>query len=115
MYVRMMGYGGWTCLLSKYLQSKVEVELNEGNSGNGKMQLEYYLIESDYSQGYDCAGDKVYGIEIVKKDNEYYAESEIIRNLSNSKEDTKGILSLLARNTVTPIGLPSVIDDLIAL
>jgi len=93
----------------------VEVELKEGDSVNGKIQLEYYLIESDYSQSYGCAGDKVYGIEIVKKDNEYYAESEIIRNLSNSKEDTKGILSLLARNTVTPVGLPSVLDDLMAL
>jgi len=102
-------------MLNKYLQSRVEVEINEGSSTSNKMQLEYYLIESDYNQSFDCGGDKVYGIEIVKKDNDYYAESEIIRNLSNSKEDTKGILSLLAKNTVTPIGLSSVIEDLMAL
>ena len=102
-------------MISKYLESKVEVELNEGIKVNGKLQLEYYLIESEHNQGFDCCGDKVYGIEIVKKDNDYYAESEIIRNLSNSKEDTKGILSILAKNTVTPIGLSSVIDDLMAL
>jgi hypothetical protein len=102
-------------MISKYLESKVEVELNEGIKVNGKLQLEYYLIESEHNQGFDCCGDKVYGIEIVKKDNDYYAESEIIRNLSNSKEDTKGILSMLAKNTVTPIGLSSVIDDLMAL
>lgn len=102
-------------MVSKYLESRVEIELDEGSNSNGKMQLEYYLIESDHNQGYDCYGDKVYGIEVVKKDSDYYAESELIRNLSNSKEDTRDILNILAKNTVTPVQLSSVIDDLMAL
>ena len=106
---------GCTCMLSKYLESKVEVELNNGSTTNTKMQLEYYLIESEYNHGVDCCGEKLYGIEVVKKDNDQYIESELIKNLSNSREDTKGILNILAKNTVTPIGLSSVIDDLMAL
>jgi len=102
-------------MLSKYLESRVEVNLNEESLANNRMQLEYYLIESDYSRSYDCCGDKVYGIEIVKKENDYHAESEIIKNLSSNRENTKGILSILAKNTVTPIGLPSILDDLMAL
>ncbi|WP_010243206.1 DUF6514 family protein [Acetivibrio cellulolyticus] len=102
-------------MLSKYLESRVELDLAEGTSTNSKIQLEYYLIESEHSQNYDCCGDKVYGIEIIKKESDNHAESEIVRNLSNSKENTKGILSILAKNTVTPIGLSFVLDDLMAL
>jgi hypothetical protein len=102
-------------MLSKYLESSVELDLTEGRITNSKIQLEYYLIESEFSQSYDCCGDKVYGIEIVKKESDYHAESEIVRNLSNSKENTKGILSILAKNTVTPLELSSVLDDLMAL
>lgn len=102
-------------MLSKYLESRVEVDLNEGSMANSKIQLEYYLIESEYGQRYDFCGDTVYGIEIIKKESDYHAESEIIRNLSSSKENTKGILSILAKNTVTPVELSSVLDDLMAL
>lgn len=101
-------------MLSKYLESRIEVDLDNGSMANNKMQLEYYLIESEYSHSCDC-GDKVYGIEIIKKDSEYHVESEFVRNLSNSKENTKGILSILAKNTVTPIELQFVLDDLMAL
>jgi hypothetical protein len=100
-------------MLSKYLESKVELDLSEGK--DEKIQLEYYLIESDFPNSYDYSGDKVYGIEIIKKDSEYHAESEIVRNLSNSKESTKGILNILAKNTVTPVELSFVLDDLMAL
>ena len=102
-------------MLSKYLESRVEVDLDNGTMANNKLQLEYYLIESEYGQSCDFCGDKVYGIEIVKKDSDYYAESEFVRNLSNSKESTKGILSILAKNTVTPVELQFVLDDLMAL
>ena len=102
-------------MLSKYLQSRIEVNLENESIANSKMQLEYYLIESEYTQSCDFCGDKVYGIEIIKKDSDYHAESEFVRNLSNSKENTKGILSILAKNTVTPIELQSVLDDLMAL
>lgn len=102
-------------MLSKYLESKVELDLSEGKDKDGKIQLEYYLIESEFAYSYDCSGDKVYGIEIIKKDSDYHAESEIVRNLSNSKESTKGILNILAKNTVTPIELSFVLDDLMAL
>ncbi len=102
-------------MLSKYLQSRIEVDLENGSISNSKMQLEYYLIESENSQRCDFCGDKVYGIEIIKKDSDYHAESEFVRNLSSSKENTKGILSILAKNTVTPIELQSVLDDLMAL
>lgn len=100
-------------MISKYLESKVELDLSEGK--DEKIQLEYYLIESDFANSYDYSGDKVYGIEIIKKDSDYHAESEIVRNLSSSKESTKGILNILAKNTVTPVELSFVLDDLMAL
>ncbi|NLL04697.1 MAG: hypothetical protein GX270_02675 [Clostridiaceae bacterium] len=102
-------------MINKYLQSRIEVDLEDGSIANSKMQLEYYLIESENNRdcGFFC--DKVYGIEIVKKDSEHCAESEIIRNLSSSRENTKGILDILAKNTVTPVGVQFVLDDLMAL
>ncbi len=102
-------------MLNKYLESRVELDLTEEVATNGKIQLEYYLIESEGGQSYDFKRDKVYGIEIVKKESDNHAESEIVRDFSSSKENTMGMLNILAKNTVTPIELSFVLDDLMAL
>lgn len=102
-------------MLNKYLESRVELDLTEGMTTSGKIQLEYYLIESERGQSYDFYADKVYGIEIVKKGSDNHAESELVRNFSSSKENTMGMLNILAKNTVTPIELSFVLDDLMAL
>ncbi len=102
-------------MLNKYLESRVELDLTEGITSNGRIQLEYYLIESESGQSYSFNEDKVYGIEIVKKESDNHAECEIVRNFSSSKENTMGMLNILAKNTVTPIELSFVLDDLMAL
>lgn len=102
-------------MISKYLERRVELYLGEGTQTGGKIQMEYYLVESDNGEIYGNAGDKVYGIEISKKERDNYTESEIIRNLYSNKDKTQDVLRLLAENTVTPVELPAVLDDIMAL
>ncbi|WP_010252627.1 DUF6514 family protein [Acetivibrio cellulolyticus] len=102
-------------MISKYLEKRVELDLCELMRTSSKIQLEYYLVESEYDQRYGYREDKAYGVEISKKERDSYAESETVTNLSNSKEKTQGILSILARNTVTPVQLLFVLDELIEL
>ncbi len=102
-------------MISKYLERRIELYLSEGIQTGGKIQVEYYLVESENGEIYGNAGDKVYGIEISKKERDNYTESEIIRNLYSNKDKTQDVLRLLAENTVTPVELSAVLDDIMAL
>lgn len=108
--------------MCRSLEKKVLVEQNFNDSGyQRKLQLEYYLLEGFISDCEELTGIKTYGIEIVMKtydentedENINIEEREIIRDLSSSKETTKIILDKLASNTVTPIELPFIIDDIV--
>lgn len=79
-----------------------------------KIQVEYYLVKSDSEGIYGYLGDKVYGIEISKRERDTYAESEIVKNLYNSREKALNVLRVLADNSVTPTGLSFVLDDIMA-
>ncbi len=98
----------------KYLEKKIEILTNE-DSGDLKqnMELEYYLIESDIN-GFDgISEEKVYGIEIIKKMEEERYECEMVKNYSCCADSVKSVLKKLASNTVTPVGLPFILDDLL--
>ena len=101
-------------MVSKYLEKRVEI-IPDGDMGNTgvPLELEYYLVESDVDMTEDIPEEKTYGIEIVKKTENRNIENEMIRNLCYNKGCAMDILNKLVYNTVTPVELPFVIDDLL--
>ena len=101
---------------NKLLEKEVEL-LAEGSTVEFKspMKLEYYLVESNAEDSDELLGQKVYGIEIVKKVDGAGEELGFVKNLSCCREKTEDILNLLANNTVTPVGLSFVLDDIIGI
>lgn len=102
-------------MIKRYLENKVKLRLDEDSEKfcNNMIELEYYLIESESDGVDDMKNKKVFGIEIVKRENENYTERELIRNFSCCRESTRHLLGKLASNTVTPMGLPFVLDNII--
>ncbi len=100
--------------MSKYLEKRIELLPDEKSKNLEKsIELEYYLLESDNSDTEESYSETVYGIEIVKLIEDKKVESGIVRNLSNCKKSTEFILNKLADNTVTPVGMPFILDDMI--
>jgi hypothetical protein len=81
-----------------------------------KMNLEYYLLESD-GHYYENENYKMYGIEIIKNelDNQHSAviESNAIYDISMNKDAVSEILNKLVSNQVTPIGLHPILEDML--
>ena len=101
-------------MINKFLERRIKIIPDEGDQGlNKPMELEYYLIESEAYEIDDFRIEKVYGVEIVKKDGESQLESNFVRDLSSSRDGVRSILDLLIKNTVTPVGLPFIIEDLL--
>jgi|LSQX01.3.fsa_nt_gb hypothetical protein len=101
-------------MISKYLEGKIELRQAEEYEISSEMiELEYYLIESEVERYENCLGGKVYGIEILKRENKNSIESKLIKNLSHNRENTQTIVGILAKNAVTPTELSFVIDDII--
>lgn len=101
-------------MLIKYLENKVELEpIDCLTVAKEPVELEYYLIESEINGEEELDGKTVFGIEIVKRVNDIRVESSIIKDVSCLREDTLRILRIMARNTVTPISLPFIIEDII--
>ena len=102
-------------MLNKFLQRKVEIEPVESIIGvKGTIELEYYLVESEIKKHDELTGKKAFGIEIVKKIANN-CEVETIKNLSFCRDNTIAVLEKLAANTVTPIALNYVIDDMMGM
>jgi len=101
-------------MISRCLEKKVELipdeELVEMKNS---IELEYYLVESEISDLDELKGEKVYGIEIVKKAIDMPVERQVVRNLSCCRESARSMLDKLAYNTVTPVELPFILDDII--
>jgi hypothetical protein len=129
-------------MISKFLEKKVEVILDgSSQKGENSLELEYYLLESDYAGCMGgqlmqsmtipaCMGEqlkqsttspvneerklqKEYGIEIVKKHLGILNERRQFANIFNTREKTKELIDLLVENTVTPSTLPYILDDLL--
>ncbi|HEX9059827.1 MAG TPA: DUF6514 family protein [Clostridia bacterium] len=101
-------------MFSKFLERKVDLMPSEETSHlTSPIKLEYYLLESNSTDSIGSDGNTIYGIEVVKKTGNETLESELVRNLSSCSDSVKSILSKLAQNSVTPVALPFVLDDLI--
>ena len=85
-----------------------------------EIKLEYYLINSTRSvdgdgkciDGENFVGEEtnVYGIKLVKEGSTY--EEEEIVGVTFDEEEAVDLIKLLADNTVTPISLVEIVDDL---
>jgi hypothetical protein len=108
--------GGCREMRSRFLERRVEVEFDEGvGSKKGAFELEYYLVESEAVDIDPGDEEKVFGFEIVKNICSLEVERECIRNFSSCRANTRDLLGKLADNTVTPVSLPFVLDDLIGM
>ncbi|MDO5294019.1 MAG: DUF6514 family protein [bacterium] len=79
-----------------------------GNDDNKKLMLEYYLTEKKSEE----TEEVIYGISVTKQSDEGI-ESDVVDNISYKKEKVLDLLHILSENTVTPICLAEVLDDLI--
>lgn len=76
--------------------------------------VEYSRIEDEVGdEGYERL--RPFGIEVVKKqkiDDIIYREVKMVRNLSESADKADRLLMLLCKNSVTPICVSDVLEDL---
>lgn len=90
----------------KELMSIKEVNLEDDRI----MRLEYSLTENKSIDN----DEPYYGVEIIRYLDDDYEVDEVT-GISYSREKVKSIIEILSRNTVTPISMAEIIDDLITL
>ena len=76
--------------------------------------IEYYLTEKE-EEDEDFNSKKPYGIEVVKKqkiDGVTYRQIKRVNDMSDDAENLKKLVSILYRNSVTPITVGDVLEDL---
>ncbi len=89
-------------------------ELIEATAENSAMTLKYFLLESEIE--IDSATLRCYGVEIKKTALEGTKELSEVKQIKNTffdKSEALCFLDMLARNTVTPMSLSSVLEDYI--
>jgi len=98
----------------KYFVREIDIthQLKAGDNEKSTI-LEYYLIESDSHTVSEPKSNTVYGIGISKKENENYIEKHEVIDFSSDKNNTTNFINKLAVNTVTPIELPFILDDIV--
>jgi hypothetical protein len=103
-------------MIKRKLEKEVEV-MADGyqNLSEFPIKLEYYLLESETDEFDDLKGKKIFGIEVVKKMQGLEDEVKSYKDLSCCEENAQYILNKLAINSVTPLGLPYVLDDIIGI
>lgn len=76
--------------------------------------VEYYMTEEEESdENYD--EKKPYGIEVIKKqliDGVTYREIKTVNGISCDVQKINDLLAILSRNSVTPITVGDVLEDL---
>jgi hypothetical protein len=84
--------------------------------------VEYYLVESEYPENStditpsENSGEmpvKIYGIELVKKQNNHIIDSKIIKDYSICRSVTEKSLARLVSSSVTPMCLEYILDDML--
>jgi hypothetical protein len=100
-------------MISKVLKKKLELKEDNTLFYSKPFELEYYLLESDSDyQGKD-ANEKIYGVGVLKKTSGECCEEDMVLNCFSSIEETNKLVNKLVENTVTPVGLKSVVEDLL--
>lgn len=101
-------------MIKRKLEKEVELLADENQKAfNIPIILEYYLLESEIDEITELKGNKVFGIEVIKKIKGINDEVISYKDISCSMEKTQNILNRLAINNVTPISFPYIIEDLI--
>lgn len=101
-------------MISKFLEKRIEIIPQEITEEPGNpLELEYYLVECDSMEEECSEAQKGYGIEIIKKDNGKVLESILINNIYTKREKSESLIRKLFINSVTPVSLPYVLDDLL--
>ncbi len=91
---------------------EAEREIKDETQGN-KFKLEYYLLTSETD---DCENDAMittYGIEIVKKVDGKSFEAKRFENVHTDRGRIVSIIDILAENTVTPVALQDILEDIL--
>lgn len=102
-------------MISKSLQRRIVLDSNQDSNVDKDFELEYYLTESNIENGNIHSNSYVYGVEIVKKENNLLVEKKLFSDISINKEETETIIHKLAGNSVTPMALPYVLDNIIGI
>ncbi len=104
-------------MVNKYFKKRMNVSVQHYLSDlKEAMSLEYYLLEcEDYEYSDEIGAYTGYGVEVVKILKNEPVESNSFNNITSCKETAVNIINVLARNTVTPIELPYVLDDIIGI
>lgn len=89
--------------------------MSECDGEERKFSLDYYILEKEVQiEGFSV---NTYGIEICKRDkrenNSSYFEYRKIFDVFCSEAETIDVLDKLSRNTVTPVCMQEVLEDLI--
>lgn len=80
----------------------------KGEENSSKSLLEYYLIENDEDE---------FGVKVLKKDDSMVgimrcSEQHTLEYIVGEEDDANDVLELLAKNTVTPVTVGNVLEDL---
>jgi hypothetical protein len=101
-------------MISRFLEKKVEITGREISENACKaLELEYYLVESVGTDHTESPDIKEYGIEIVEKEKGSIVESRTYKNIYSSRDQVETLLKLLVDNSVTPVSLPYILDDIL--
>lgn len=101
-------------MLSRFLEKRIIIEGQEipGDPGN-VIELEYYLLESNQDSEKTASQGISYGMQIIKKGCGMANESIMFKDIHPSRKTTEKLVELMAQNTVTPVTLPYIMDDLL--
>ncbi len=99
---------------SRFFEKSVQVDKGiQGCEQDNRFEIEYYLLESEMNDSDQGVLQKTYGIEITKKMNDGFTENKRIEGIYTSKRKVQELISLLAANSVTPLSLPYILDDIL--
>lgn len=102
-------------MVNKYLKRRMNIPMKDYLSDfKEPISLEYYLLECEDNGNNDEIGVCIgYGVEVVKILSDKPVESNSFNNITHCKKAALDIINILARNTVTPIELPYVLDNIV--
>lgn len=99
----------------KHLENRITLKKENYLFLNRSIVLEYYIIESEVDCRDELAGKKIYGVGVSKTTDDKLFEESIVYNFSCCFEKTKDVINMLVRNTVTPVGLVSILEEVLEL
>ena len=100
-------------MFNKRLENRIVLGKNGHFYLKEPVVLEYYIVESKVDCRDYLAGRKVYGIGISKTSDNMCFEENLVYNFSCNYDKTKNVVDILAKNTVTPVELIPVLENIL--